>query len=127
MEVVRGSEALERPPHRAVTTIGNFDGLHVGHPVIESQLVEVRKEIGLRPEMALLLRNRRAVIAKAECMTPVTGSGHPAHESVVPAPGAMPGAVDEQHIGLRPIAPRDDFEHVRTLLMRDRPGQRGRL
>jgi riboflavin kinase/FMN adenylyltransferase len=31
VRVVRGSAALERRPHRAVLTIGNFDGLHVGH------------------------------------------------------------------------------------------------
>jgi riboflavin kinase/FMN adenylyltransferase len=29
--VVRGSAAIERSPRRAVLTIGNFDGLHIGH------------------------------------------------------------------------------------------------
>ncbi len=31
MRVVRGSAALEAPPRRPVLTIGNFDGLHLGH------------------------------------------------------------------------------------------------
>jgi riboflavin kinase/FMN adenylyltransferase len=34
MRVVRGSAALERPPRRAVLTIGNFDGIHIGHRAI---------------------------------------------------------------------------------------------
>jgi len=32
--VVRGSAALDRPPRRAVLTIGNFDGIHIGHRAI---------------------------------------------------------------------------------------------
>ena len=31
MRIVRGSRTLEKPPERAVLTVGNFDGLHVGH------------------------------------------------------------------------------------------------
>lgn len=34
MRVFQGSEALEKPPRRAVVTVGNFDGLHVGHQAI---------------------------------------------------------------------------------------------
>ena len=34
MEVVRTSQALAKPPERAVLTIGNFDGLHRGHRAI---------------------------------------------------------------------------------------------
>jgi riboflavin kinase/FMN adenylyltransferase len=34
MRVVHGSAALERPPRRAVLTIGNFDGIHIGHRAI---------------------------------------------------------------------------------------------
>lgn len=40
MEVVRGSATLTRPPHRAVVTIGNFDGLHVGHRAILDTVIE---------------------------------------------------------------------------------------
>jgi riboflavin kinase/FMN adenylyltransferase len=32
--VVHGSAALARPPRRAVLTIGNFDGVHIGHRAI---------------------------------------------------------------------------------------------
>jgi riboflavin kinase/FMN adenylyltransferase len=32
--VVRGTAALERPPRRPVLTIGNFDGVHIGHRAI---------------------------------------------------------------------------------------------
>lgn len=34
MRIARGSAALERPPRRAVLTIGNFDGIHIGHRAI---------------------------------------------------------------------------------------------
>ncbi len=34
MRVVRGSAMLDRPPRRAVLTIGNFDGIHIGHRAI---------------------------------------------------------------------------------------------
>ena len=34
MRVVPGSAALGRPPRRAVLTIGNFDGIHIGHRAI---------------------------------------------------------------------------------------------
>lgn len=40
MEVVRGTAALERPLVRPVLTIGNFDGLHVGHRAIMRKIVE---------------------------------------------------------------------------------------
>ena len=40
MRVVRGSAALERPPRRAVLTIGNFDGLHLGHRRILRTVIE---------------------------------------------------------------------------------------
>ena len=34
MKVVRGSGALERPLRDGVLTVGNFDGLHLGHQAI---------------------------------------------------------------------------------------------
>ncbi len=40
MRVARGSASLEKPPEQAVLTIGNFDGLHVGHLSIVKTVVE---------------------------------------------------------------------------------------
>lgn len=40
MEVVRGTAALKRKLVRPVLTIGNFDGLHVGHRAIMETVVE---------------------------------------------------------------------------------------
>ena len=40
MRVVRGSATLDRPPRRAVLTIGNFDGIHIGHRAILRTVTE---------------------------------------------------------------------------------------
>ena len=40
MRVVRGSAALGRSPRRAVLTIGNFDGLHIGHREILRTVID---------------------------------------------------------------------------------------
>jgi len=38
--VVRGSDALDKPLERAVLTVGNFDGLHLGHRAIMATVTE---------------------------------------------------------------------------------------
>jgi len=40
LRVVRGSDALEGPLDRGVVTVGNFDGLHLGHREIMAIVVE---------------------------------------------------------------------------------------
>jgi riboflavin kinase/FMN adenylyltransferase len=40
LRVVRGSAALDRNPRRAVLTIGNFDGLHIGHRQILRTVID---------------------------------------------------------------------------------------
>lgn len=40
MRVTRGSHELEKPPARCVLTIGNFDGVHIGHRAILRTVVE---------------------------------------------------------------------------------------
>jgi riboflavin kinase/FMN adenylyltransferase len=39
LRIVAGSAALERPLERAVVTVGNFDGVHLGHRAIMDQVV----------------------------------------------------------------------------------------
>lgn len=47
MELIRGAHNL-RPRHRGtVATIGNFDGLHLGHQAVLGQLAEQAAELGL--------------------------------------------------------------------------------
>jgi len=46
MEVVRGFDALEEVPPKVVVTIGNFDGVHLGHQMILSLAVEQARELG---------------------------------------------------------------------------------
>jgi riboflavin kinase/FMN adenylyltransferase len=42
----RGSAELKAPPFRPVVTIGNFDGLHVGHRAIIETVVERARHLG---------------------------------------------------------------------------------
>ncbi|MEK7840961.1 MAG: bifunctional riboflavin kinase/FAD synthetase, partial [Pseudomonadota bacterium] len=53
MEVVRGLHNL-RPRHRGcVATLGNFDGVHLGHQVVIGQLAEKAQELRL-PTLAMI-------------------------------------------------------------------------
>ncbi len=46
MRVLAGSAALEKPPLRPVLTIGNFDGLHLGHLAIVRTVVARARALG---------------------------------------------------------------------------------
>jgi riboflavin kinase/FMN adenylyltransferase len=46
VELVRGTAALERPLRRPVLTIGNFDGLHVGHRAIMKTVLSRARDLG---------------------------------------------------------------------------------
>ena len=46
MKIIRGLQNL-KPHTGSVITIGNFDGVHIGHKKIISQLVKKSKELGL--------------------------------------------------------------------------------
>ena len=47
MQIIRGSHNL-RPRHRGcVATVGNFDGVHLGHQAVLGQLAEKADELGL--------------------------------------------------------------------------------
>ena len=53
MELVRGLHGLE-PRHRgSVATIGNFDGVHLGHQAVLKDLVKQAKAAGLPPTLVL--------------------------------------------------------------------------
>ena len=46
MKIYRGVSQLDRPLRRAVLTIGNFDGVHVGHQAILRQVIERARALG---------------------------------------------------------------------------------
>lgn len=53
MELIRGWHNL-RPQHRGcVATIGNFDGVHLGHQAVIGQLAEKAQELGLPTQVIL--------------------------------------------------------------------------
>lgn len=63
MQVFRGYHAIERTPPHAVVTIGNFDGVHLGHrKILEAAVSQARKRGGtavaytFRPHPQLALR-----------------------------------------------------------------------
>lgn len=45
MQVIRNLDSLENPPLRTVLTLGNFDGVHLGHREIFRRVVRRAKEI----------------------------------------------------------------------------------
>ena len=72
MRHIRGSAALEQPIRRSIVTIGNFDGIHLGHQAILKTVVDRAKDLDgqavvytfdphprkvLRPEKAPALLN----------------------------------------------------------------------
>ena len=53
MEFIRGWHNL-RPQHRGcVATIGNFDGVHLGHQAVIGQLAEKAEKLGLPTQVIL--------------------------------------------------------------------------
>lgn len=53
MELIRGLHNLRPRHHGCVATIGNFDGVHLGHQAVIGQLAEQGQQLGL-PTMAIL-------------------------------------------------------------------------
>ena len=47
MELIRGLHNLRPPHHGCVATIGNFDGVHLGHQAVIGQLAEAAAELNL--------------------------------------------------------------------------------
>jgi len=46
MKIIDNLEAISRPFHNAVITIGNFDGVHIGHQALFHEVVEKADAIG---------------------------------------------------------------------------------
>jgi len=46
MEIIDNLESISRPFHNAVITIGNFDGVHIGHQALFHEVIEKADAIG---------------------------------------------------------------------------------
>jgi riboflavin kinase / FMN adenylyltransferase len=46
MEFIKNLNHIDRPFHNAVITIGNFDGVHIGHQALFHEVIEKAQEIG---------------------------------------------------------------------------------
>ncbi len=53
MELIRGLHNLKPRHHGCVATIGNFDGVHLGHQAVAGQLAEKAQALGL-PTLVIL-------------------------------------------------------------------------
>lgn len=47
MELIRGIHNIQSRHHGCVLTIGNFDGVHLGHQQVLSQVVQRAQQMGL--------------------------------------------------------------------------------
>lgn len=47
MELIRGQHNLRARHHGSVVTIGNFDGVHLGHQAVLAQMVEKSQQLGV--------------------------------------------------------------------------------
>ena len=46
MELINSLDKIDRPFKKAVITIGNFDGVHIGHQALFHEVIEKAEEIG---------------------------------------------------------------------------------
>lgn len=53
MELIRGIHNLKQAHHGCVATIGNFDGVHLGHQAVLGQLADKASEMGV-PSVAIM-------------------------------------------------------------------------
>jgi len=65
MELIRGIQNLRPEHHGCVATIGNFDGVHLGHQAVIGQLAEKGNELGL-PTLVLVFEPQPLEVFKGE-------------------------------------------------------------
>jgi len=65
MELIRGLHNLRPRHHGCVATIGNFDGVHLGHQAVIGQLAEQGQQLGL-PTMVVLFEPQPMEFFKPE-------------------------------------------------------------
>ena len=53
MELIRGQHNLRARHHGSVVTIGNFDGVHLGHQAVLAQMVEKSQQLGVPGVIAM--------------------------------------------------------------------------
>ncbi|GBC60503.1 riboflavin biosynthesis protein RibF [Desulfonema ishimotonii] len=46
MKLIEGIEKITKPYKNAVITIGNFDGVHIGHQALFHEVIEKAGELG---------------------------------------------------------------------------------
>jgi len=65
MELIRGIQNLRPEHHGCVATIGNFDGVHLGHQAVIGQLAEKGSELGL-PTLVMVFEPQPLEVFKGE-------------------------------------------------------------
>ena len=46
MKLIENLEDISRPFEKAVVTIGNFDGVHIGHQALFHEVIEIADTVG---------------------------------------------------------------------------------
>lgn len=65
MELIRGIQNLRPEHHGCVATIGNFDGVHLGHQAVIGQLAEKGSELGV-PTLVMVFEPQPLEVFKGE-------------------------------------------------------------
>ena len=66
MKVVHGLDSIDKPFTRAVLTIGNFDGVHLGHQAIYRHLIDKARLAGL-PATVITFEPQPQEFGRASC------------------------------------------------------------
>ncbi len=64
MQLIRGLHNIHKAMHHGVATIGNFDGVHLGHQQLLHQTVQLAKQLKL-PSIAITFEPQPAEYFKS--------------------------------------------------------------